>query len=51
MKNWNQIGTFSASSDVYAVVVGGGMVYAACSDFKIRIWNLQTLQKSHMLIG
>jgi len=51
MKTWDLIGTFSASSDVYAVAVGGGMVYAACSDFKIRIWNLQTLQKSHMLIG
>jgi hypothetical protein len=51
MRNWAKQGTLNATCDVYAVQVGGGFVYAGCSDFKIRVWNLATLQKSHMLIG
>jgi WD40 repeat protein len=51
MATWALLGTFSASSDVYCVVAGNGLVYAACADAKIRIWNLRTMQKSHMLIG
>lgn len=51
MGSWALLGSFSASSDVYSVVAGNGMVYAACADFKIRVWNLRTMQKSHLLIG
>jgi len=48
---WKLVGTFDASADVYSVAAGAGFAYGGCADYKIRVWNLQTMQKSYMLIG
>lgn len=50
-KDWRLMGTLNASSDVYAVDVGDDLVYAACADAKIRVWNVHTLARQHVLIG
>jgi len=43
--------TFSTGSEVYSLAVTNNTVYGGCQDHKIRVWNLNTMQKSHMLIG
>ena len=41
--------TFSTGSEVYSLAVTNNTVYGGCQDHKIRVWNLNTMQKSHML--
>mmetsp|Transcript_26989 Transcript_26989/g.66543 ORF Transcript_26989/g.66543 Transcript_26989/m.66543 type:complete len:1539 (+) Transcript_26989:64-4680(+) len=50
-KDWSLVGSLNASSDVYALAIGADKVYAACSDCRIRVWLLGTLQKSHIFMG
>jgi len=43
--------TFASGSEVYSLAMTNNTVYGGCFDHKIRVWNLNTMQKSHMLIG
>ena len=43
--------TFATGSEVYSLAMTNNTVYGGCFDHKIRVWNLNTMQKSHMLIG
>lgn len=43
--------TFTSGSEVYSLAMTDNTVYGGCQDAKIRVWNLNTMQKSHMLIG
>jgi len=43
--------TFASGSQVYCLALKSNTVYGGCQDHKIRVWNLNTMQKSHMLIG
>ena len=43
--------TFASGSEVYSLAMTNNTVYGGCQDHKIRVWNLNTMQKSHMLIG
>ena len=43
--------TFASGSEVYSLAMTDNTVYGGCFDHKIRVWNLNTMQKSHMLIG
>ena len=36
---------------VYCLAMANNTVYGGCQDCKIRVWNLNTMQKSYMLIG
>jgi len=51
LKTMKCIFTFSTGSEVYSLAVTNNTVYGGCQDHKIRVWNLNTMQKSHMLIG
>jgi len=43
--------TFNTPSQVYCLAMNNNTVYGGCQDHKIRVWNLNTMQKSHVLIG
>ena len=51
IKTLKCIFTFQAGSEVYCLAMTNSMVYGGCQDYKIRVWNLNTMQKSYMLIG
>ena len=51
LKQMKLIFTFNAGSEVYCLAMTNNMVYGGCQDAKIRVWNLNTMQKSYMLIG
>ena len=51
LKLMKLIFTFNAGSEVYCLAMANNMVYGGCQDTKIRVWNLNTMQKSYMLIG
>ena len=51
LKNMKCIFTFASGSEVYSLAMTNNTVYGGCFDHKIRVWNLNTMQKSHMLIG
>ena len=51
LKLMKLIFTFNAGSEVYCLAMANNTVYGGCQDCKIRVWNLNTMQKSYMLIG
>ena len=51
LKSMKCIFTFASGSEVYSLAMTNNTVYGGCFDHKIRVWNLNTMQKSHMLIG
>ena len=51
LKTMKCIFTFASGSEVYSLAMTNNTVYGGCFDHKIRVWNLNTMQKSYMLIG
>ena len=51
LKLMKLIFTFNAGSEVYCLAMANNMVYGGCQDYKIRVWNLNNMQKAFMLIG
>merc|ERR1711967_126231 len=51
IKGMKCIFTFQSTSQVYCLVMNNNTVFGGCQDHKIRVYNLNTMQKSHILIG